>query len=71
MNHQRIQSVISRMREAGLSQILVTSTTKLLVRANELNGQSIGGKDPELFQAIQREVIREFCDYTGCATLEG
>ena len=52
-------------------EILVTSTTKLLVRANELNGQSIGGKDPELFQAIQREVIREFCDYTGCATLEG
>ena len=29
MNHQRIQSVISRMREAGLSQILVTSTTSL------------------------------------------
>ena len=52
-------------------EILVTSTTKLLVRANELNGQSIGGKDPELFQAIQREVIREFCDYTGCATPEG
>ena len=29
MNSQRIQSVISRMREAGLSQILVTSTTSL------------------------------------------
>lgn len=52
-------------------EILVTSTTKLLVRAKELNGQSIGGKAPELFQAIQNEVIREFCDETGCATVEG
>lgn len=52
-------------------EVIVTSSTKLCLRACELNGKPIGGKAIGTFQAIQDEVIREFCEYTGCTSLEG
>lgn len=52
------------------NEIIVTSSNFCL-RAGTLNGQSAGGKDPATLKAIQDEVIREFCQYTGCASLWG
>lgn len=47
-------------------EVIVTSSTKFCLRADTFNGQSVGGKAPELFRAIQEEVLREFYDETGC-----
>ncbi len=52
-------------------EILVTSSSNFCLHACELNGQSVGGKDPETLKAIQDAVLREFYDYTGCTTLQG
>jgi len=47
-------------------EVLITSSTKFCLRAGTLNGQSVGGKAPELFRAIQEEVLGEFQRETGC-----
>lgn len=47
-------------------EVIVTSSTKFCLRADTFNGQSIGGKAPELFRDIQGEILKEFCDETGC-----
>ena len=52
-------------------EIIVTSSSNFCLHACELNGQSVGGRDPATLKAIQDEVIREFCDYTGSASLWG
>lgn len=47
-------------------EVIVTSSTKFCLRADIFNGQSVGGKAPELFRAIQEEVLGEFYGYIGC-----
>lgn len=46
-------------------EVIVTSSTKFCLRAGTFNGQSVGGKAPELFRAIQDEVLAEFYGYIG------
>ena len=41
-------------------EIIVSSSSKFCLGANEINGISVGGKDEALFTAIQNEVMREF-----------
>ena len=52
-------------------EIIVTSSSNFCLHACELNGQSVGGKDPATLKAIQDEVLKEFYDYTGCTSLWG
>lgn len=52
-------------------EIIVTSSSNFCLNACELNAQKVGGKDPGSLKAIRSEVLREFCDYTGCASLWG
>ena len=41
-------------------EIIVTSSTKLVRRADLLNGKPVGGKQPELWEAIRRYLIDEY-----------
>ena len=52
-------------------EILVTSSSNFCMYACEVSGEAAGGKDPATRKAIQDEVLREFCDYTGCTSLWG
>lgn len=46
-------------------EILVSSSSKFCMYANELDGQPAGCKDPKTRKAIQDEVLREYRDYIG------
>ena len=50
-------------------EIIVSSSSNFCLHACELNGQTIGGKDPATLKAIQDEVLKEFYEYTGCKSL--
>ena len=52
-------------------EIIVSSSSNFCLHAASLNGAPVGGKDPATLKAIQDEVLREFCDYTGCTSLWG
>ena len=45
-------------------EILVTSSSKLVVRADKLDGQPCGGKDPETFEKIRKYMLDEFEEAT-------
>ncbi|MDD6877893.1 MAG: aminotransferase class IV [Clostridiaceae bacterium] len=46
-------------------EIIVSSSSKFALGANELDGQPAGGRAPALLKAIQDEVMREFREYVG------
>ena len=48
-------------------EIIVSSSSKFCLSACEVDGKPVGGKAPELLEAIQHEVHREFLEYVGCA----
>lgn len=52
-------------------EIIVTSSSNFCIYACEVSGQKAGCKDPATREAIQAEVLKEFCDYTGCTGLWG
>lgn len=52
-------------------EIIVTSSSNFCLQAATLNGEPVGGKDPETLKAIQEAVLQEFYDYTGCTSLWG
>ena len=41
-------------------EILVTSSSNLCLRAIEVDGKPVGGKDPETYEKLRAEVLREF-----------
>ena len=41
-------------------EVIVSSTSKLCSVANEMNGQPIGGKAPELVKKIQEAYLEKF-----------
>ncbi len=45
-------------------EILVTSSSSLCLRARALDGRKAGGGDPDLYEALRREVLREFYEET-------
>ena len=45
-------------------EILVTSSSKLCMYANELDGKTVGGKAPELLEKIRKAVMDEFMEAT-------
>lgn len=45
-------------------EILVTSSSKLCIRVDKLDGQPVGGKQPELFEKIRKAVVDEFLEAT-------
>ncbi len=46
-------------------EIIVSSSSKFALYANELDGKPAGGRAPALLKAIQDEVMREFHAYVG------
>lgn len=46
-------------------EIIVTSSSHLLVYVNEVDGKPVGGGDPETLARLRRSVYRDFADYTG------
>ena len=53
---------IDEMREAD--EILVTSSSNVCLRVNELDGKPVGGKDPETFERLRSALYKEICDAT-------
>ena len=45
-------------------EILVTSSSKLCMRADRLNGEPVGGKRPELFEKLRKAIWDEFIEAT-------
>ena len=45
-------------------EVLVTSSSNLVLFADALDGTPVGGKRPELAEAIRAEIHREFSEYT-------
>ncbi|MBQ9325554.1 MAG: aminotransferase class IV [Clostridia bacterium] len=45
-------------------EILVTSSSKLCVRADRIDGKTAGGRDPETFEKIRRFMLDEFLEMT-------
>ncbi len=45
-------------------EIIVTSSSNLCLRAERIDGKPAGGRDPELYEALRGEVIREFLEQT-------
>ena len=45
-------------------EVLVTSSSKLCMYANELDGKPVGGKAPELLEKIRKEIMDEFMTAT-------
>ena len=45
-------------------EIIVSSSSTFCRSADEIDGQKVGGKAPELLKALQDEVIREFIEAT-------
>ena len=54
---------------ADADEVIVTSSANLCSFANELDGQPIGGKDPQTLGKLRRAVYREFLDCTGAENL--
>ena len=48
-------------------EVLVTSSTKLCMSADEIDGRPVGGKAPELLKRIQDAVKSEFLEETATA----
>lgn len=48
-------------------EVLVTSSTKLCMSADEIDGRPVGGKAPGLLKRIQDAVKSEFLEETGTA----
>ena len=46
-------------------EIITSSTSTFALSADNIDGKSAGGKDPELLKKIQDEVMREFIEVTG------
>ncbi len=46
-------------------EILISSSSKFCISANNLNGEQVGGKAPQLLKAIQDEVFDEFYTAVG------
>ena len=44
-------------------EVLVSSTTKLVCRANKINGKPVGGKDDLLFTALRKELYEEYTNF--------
>lgn len=51
----------------GADEIVVSSTTKFCLFAEELDGERVGGHAPELVKLLQSEVMAEFQRATGAA----
>ncbi len=45
-------------------EIIVTSSSKLCMRVDKLDGQPVGGKNPELFEKIRKAIVDEFLEAT-------
>ena len=50
-------------------EVIVTASSRMCQHACEIEGRKVGGKDPETLHRIEKEVIQEYLDYTGKATL--
>ena len=48
----------------GADEILVTSSSNLCLRALEIDGKAVGGKDGETYEKLRCEVLREFLEAT-------
>lgn len=46
-------------------EIIVTSSSTICRHACELDGEKVGGKDPETLKALQDAVMQEYMDYIG------
>lgn len=45
-------------------EVLVTSSSKLCMRADTINGKPVGGRQPEMFERIRKALIDEFLTET-------
>ena len=45
-------------------EVLVTSSSNLCLHAHEIDGKPVGGMQPELIEALRKEVIGEFLSAT-------
>ena len=45
-------------------EVLVTSSSNLVLFADALDGTPVGGKRPELAEAIRAQIHREFSEFT-------
>lgn len=50
---------------ADADEIIVTSSGDLCMFANELDGEPVGGRDPETLGKLRRAVFQEYREYTG------
>ena len=48
----------------GADEILVTSSSSLCLRALEIDGRPVGGRDAETYEKLRSEVLREFLEAT-------
>lgn len=53
---------LEELREA--EEILVTSTTKICLAADRIDGRPAGGKRPDLVKQLQAELLREYIEET-------
>lgn len=59
---EEIPFTLEELRNA--EEILVTSTTKLCLAADRLDGRPAGGKRPDLVKLLQQELLREYIEET-------
>ena len=52
-------------------EIIVTSSSKLCLHADHIDGQPAGMKDEKNYEALRQEVLNEFMEYTNPATFSG
>ena len=45
-------------------EILVTSSSKLCLRADELDGKTVGGRATDLVDKLRQALLKEFMDAT-------
>ena len=45
-------------------EVIVTSSSHLCIRADQIDGRSVGGKDPDLFEKLRKYLVDEFCQAT-------
>ena len=45
-------------------EIIVTSSSNLCLRAYEIDGKDVGGKDPEIYEKLRKYLLNEFYSFT-------
>lgn len=52
-------------------EVIITSSSNLCLHTNEIDGKSVGGKDPERLEKIRSALLQEFCEATSASGSEG